>query len=369
MFLVIDGSSMLVTEYYANLPNEIKFEKDEEKQKLYYDKILKNSAGEYTNALYGMTKRLLNIIKNQQPEYLAVVFDKSRNTFRRELCADYKAQRKQTPAPLKEQMIAMQKILNDLGIACFASDVYEADDLAGSIIKKFEGPDCPIRFMTKDHDYLQLISDYTRGWMFQASEDALRSLYDHYLSFWGNDIKNFNIPDRVFEFTAETVLGEEGVYPLQIIDKKALCGDKSDNIPGVKGVGDTSVIPLLMEYQSVEGIYEALDDCLTEADEKELAKFWKESLGIKRSPIKLLKEGRDMAFLSKKLATIKTDCEVPDSLESYKYSIGKELMKNILEHYEFSSLMHFCDDLGKDGGEVIRITEDDLQRGAGAEKE
>lgn len=342
MFLVIDGSSMLVTEYYANLPNEIKFEKDEEKQKLYYDKILKDSAGEYTNALYGMTKRLLNIIEKQRPNYLAVVFDKSRNTFRRELYSDYKAQRKQTPQPLKEQVIAMQKILKDLNITCLVSDTYEADDLAGSIIKKFEAPSCPMRFMTKDHDYLQLISDYTRGWMFQSNEDALKALSDKYLGFWGFDIKDFNVPDRVFEFTEETVYGEEGVYPCQIADKKALCGDKSDNIPGVKGVGDTSVIPLLNEYKDVEGIYEALDGCKTENDEKELAKFWKERLEIKRSPMKLLKEGRDMAFLSKQLATIKTDCEVPGALSDYKYAIDKDILRGILEHYEFNSLMRFA---------------------------
>ena len=343
MFLVIDGSSMLVTEYYANLPNEIKFERDEEKQKLYYDKILQTSSGEYTNALFGMTKRLLSIIKNQQPDYLAVVFDKSRNTFRRELYPDYKGQRKPAPAPLKEQMIAMQKILNDLHIACLVSDTYEADDLAGSVIKKFEGPSCPMRFMTKDHDYLQLISDYTRGWMFQTGEDALKNLEEKYLGIYGVKLSEFNIPDRVFEFTVGAVYGEEGVFPSQIADKKGICGDKSDNIPGVKGVGDTSVIPLLNEYGSVEGIYEAIDDCDNEAQEKALSQFWKEHLGIKRSPIKLLKGERDLAFLSKKLATIKTDCEVPENIEAYRYDIDKSILSDILEHYEFKSLAHFAE--------------------------
>ena len=332
---------MLVTEYYANLPNEIKFEKDEEKQKSYYNKILQTSAGEYTNALYGMTKRLLTIIKNQHPDHLAVVFDKSRNTFRRELYADYKGQRKPTPAPLKEQMIAMQKILADLGITCLVSDTYEGDDLAGSVIKKFEAPDQPMYFMTKDHDYLQLVSDYTRGWMFQSNEDAVKALSEKYLKAYGADISEFNLPDRVFAFTEDTVLGEEGVLPVQITDKKAICGDTSDNIPGIKGVGETAVLPLQEEYYSLEGIYEAIDDCENEEQEKELTRFWKEQLGIKRSPLKLLKEGRDVAFLSKKLATIKTDCEVPECIDDYCYRIDKDVLNSILKHYVFDSLMRF----------------------------
>ena len=136
MFLVIDGSSMLVTAYHALLPNEIKFERDDEKKKLYYDKIMHNSAGEYTNALYGMTSQLLKIINEQKPEYMAIVFDKSRNTFRRTLYKDYKAQRKKTAEPLSEQFIAMEKIIEKLGIKCLYSDTVEADDLAGLIVSR-----------------------------------------------------------------------------------------------------------------------------------------------------------------------------------------------------------------------------------------
>lgn len=342
MFLVIDGSSMLTTEYYANLPNEIRFEKDIEKQKQFYDKILHNSKGEYTNALYGMTKRLLSIIKKQHPEYLAVVFDQTRNTFRRELYPDYKAQRKATPEPLKMQREAMEKILSDLGIVCLTSPTYEADDLAGSIIRRFESKDLSLRFFTKDHDYLQLISDYTRGWMFQTTEEGVQSLSDAFLSVYGVAYEECNLPDRVFEFVRDTVYGVEGVYPEQIVDKKALCGDSSDNIPGVKGVGDTSVIPLLNEYKTIEGIYEAIDDCKDEKAEKELAAFWKNALGIKRSPLKLLKENRAMAVLSKQLATIKTDCEVPDTLADYRYRIDPDKLNEILTYYEFASLKKYA---------------------------
>ncbi len=342
MFLVIDGSSMLVTAYHALLPNEIKFERDDEKKKLYYDKIMHNSAGEYTNALYGMTSQLLKIINEQKPEYMAIVFDKSRNTFRRTLYKDYKAQRKKTAEPLSEQFIAMENIIEKLGIKCLYSDTVEADDLAGSIIKKFEGPECSMRFMTKDHDYLQLVSDYTRGWMVQTNKDVVKELEDKYLSIYGVSIDEFKLPDKVFEFTTDTVFGEEGVYPEQIPDKKGLCGDASDNIPGVKGVGDSAAIPLLNEYKTIEGIYEAIESCTDEKEEKALSTSWKE-LGIKRSPLKVLKEGKDIAILSKQLATIKTDAEVPENIDDYKYSIDKSVLKEILEHYEFKSLMNYAE--------------------------
>ena len=341
MFLIIDGSSMLVTAYHALLPNEIKFEKDDEKKKLYYDKIMHNSKGVYTNAIYGMMSQLLKIISEQKPEYMAIVFDKSRKTFRRDLYTEYKAQRKTTAEPLSQQFMLMEQIIEKLGIKCLYSDTVEADDLAGSIIKKFEGPSCSMHFMTKDHDYLQLVSDYTRGWMVQTNKDAVKELGEKYLSIYGVNIDEFKLPDKVFEFTAETVFGEEGVYPEQIPDKKGLCGDASDNIPGVKGVGDSAVIPLLNEYKTIEGIYEAIEDCEDEKQEKELAKFWKESLGIKRSPIKLLKENKEIAFLSKKLATIKTDVEIPEDINEYKYNIDKDVLKEILEEYEFKSLYDY----------------------------
>lgn len=340
MFLVIDGSSMLTTAYYANLPREIKFERDEEKQKLYYDKILHTKDGEYTNAVYGMTRELLNIILNQKPDYLAIVFDKTRNTFRRELYSEYKAQRKPSPAPLKQQFAAMEQIVEKLGIQCLYSDNVEADDFAGSIVKKFSAPNCPIRFLTKDHDYLQLINDYTRGWVPQTKDETLKAMEENYLSPFGISLKDCNLPNNVFEFTAETTFGEEGVWPEQIPDKKGLCGDSSDNIPGVKGVGETSVIPLLAEYKTVEGIYEAIDDCMGDAKkEKELAAFWKNQLKIPKSPLNQLKANREMAFLSKKLATIKTDCEIPDTLDQYTYSIDADVLKDILSHYEFKSLI------------------------------
>lgn len=342
MFLVIDGSSMLVTAYHALLPNEIRFERDSEKKKLYYDKIMHNSKGVYTNAIYGMLGQILKIVTEQKPEYMAIVFDKSRNTFRRDLYSEYKAQRKSTDEPLKQQFVLMEQIIEQLGIKCLYDDKIEADDLAGSIIKLFEDSQS-MRFMTKDHDYLQLVNENTRGWMVQTSWDNVHALEEKYLKEYGVKLENFKLPDKVFEFGPNIVKGEEGVEPIQVIDKKAICGDASDNIPGVKGVGDAAVIPLLSKYKTVEEIYAEIEKCADEKQEKELAKRWKEELGIKRSPIKNLKEQKEIAFLSKQLATIKTDASVPTDIKEYKYEINRDMLKKILEEYEFKSLMEYVE--------------------------
>ena len=159
--LIIDGSSMLSTSYYGNLPKSILFAKTEEEKEKHYEQILHTSDGKYTNAMFTMLRTLLGIYKKVKPEYVAFVFDKTRDTFRRtELGADfYKANRKETAKPLKEQFIQMEEFLQEIGCAVFMSDDYEADDYAASLVEKFEGPDLQTYVLTKDHDYFQVVSE------------------------------------------------------------------------------------------------------------------------------------------------------------------------------------------------------------------
>lgn len=336
-FLVIDGSSMLVTNYYGNLPKQILFEKDEEKKKLHYDKIMHTSSGIYTNAIYGTLRTILKIIREQKPSHLAIVFDKTRNTFRREMYSDYKGNRGETPDPLKQQFLVIEEVLKNIGLTVLFDDTYEADDMAGSVIAKFEGPDMPMAFMTKDHDYLQLISDYTRGWMVQTKKEKAEELFDKYNLY--EDGRKMNVlPDKVFEFTAEHVLEEEGVMPNQIPDLKGITGDTSDNIPGVKGVSSAAA-PLLREYGSMENIYKVIDDYPTEKEQKVLAKYWKENLGVSRSPIKAMIRDREKALLSKELAKIVRNAPVPESLDQYKCEINQEALTDVLKKLEFKSLL------------------------------
>ncbi|MBR3484084.1 MAG: DNA polymerase I, partial [Lachnospiraceae bacterium] len=117
--LLVDGSSLLTTQYYGNLPREILFAKTEEDKKKHYHKIMQTANGIYTNAVYGFMRTLLKILKSQKPKYLAVAWDKSRNTFRREIYADYKGNRGETPAPLKEQFILCEELLSAMNIKQF----------------------------------------------------------------------------------------------------------------------------------------------------------------------------------------------------------------------------------------------------------
>ena len=132
--LILDGSAMISTAYYAVLPNEVKFAKTEEEKEKYFHKILHAPDGTYTNAIYGMVRQMNGLIGGWHPDYLAVAFDKTRNTFRRGMFAQYKAQREATPLPLKQQFVTMQNLLQDAGIPVLLSDTYEADDLAATII-------------------------------------------------------------------------------------------------------------------------------------------------------------------------------------------------------------------------------------------
>ena len=337
-FILIDGSSMLVTNYYGNLPKALLFEKDPEKKEKLFSQIMHNDAGQYTNAMYGMMRTILKIIDEQKPTHMMFAFDMTRDTFRREKYADYKGNRGETPEPLKEQFENMEKLLEDMGFQVMYDMKYEADDIVGSVVSKFE-KEIPSYIITKDHDYLQLVSDYTRVWLIQTKQETSDELQAKYSAEYGWNSKMVKIPDKAFEVTPPLCLSEYGVKPCQIPDLKGIQGDSSDNIPGVKGVS-SAAMPLLAEYSTVEGIYEAIDSCEGDAKkQKELGAFWKESLGISRSPMKALIEYRDLAFLSKDLAMIRRDYDFQKQLDEFKININVYKAKEQFEKYGFKSLM------------------------------
>ncbi|SFC73674.1 5'-3' exonuclease [Butyrivibrio sp. YAB3001] len=337
-FVLIDGSSMLVTNYYGNLPKALLFEKDPEKKEKLYSQILHNSKGQYTNAMYGMMRTILKIIAEQKPTHMMFAFDATRDTFRREKYPDYKGNRGDTPQPLKEQFENMEKLLEDIGFKVFYDNKYEADDIVGSVAARFE-KEIPSFIITKDHDYLQLVSDHTRVWLIQTKQETADELQTKYGAEFGWNNKLVAIPDKAFEVTPLLCLKEYGVKPEQIPDLKGIQGDSSDNIPGVKGVS-SAAIPLLAEYGTVEKIYEAIDACNNDNKQiKALGAHWKEDLGISRSPMKALCEYRDMAFLSKDLAQIRKDYEFTYSLDDFKINIDKDKAHALFEEYGFKSLI------------------------------
>ena len=329
--LIVDGSSLLSTSFYATA-RDLLFAKTEEQKEFAYTKLMKSPDGEYTNGIYMFFKTLLPLLESQKITHLAVVLDRSRNTFRREIDPEYKANRSETPYPLKSQFKLLTELLEEINIPVFSHTEYEADDFAGSLVKKFE-KDIPIYLHTKDEDYIQLVSEYTKLWMVTGKAD------DMYKEI-GLDKKNINVPSGIFEYTPEYVKHFKGINPIQIIDAKAIEGDKSDNIKGVKGVGPTSSRPLIAHYGSIEEIYKNIEN-LSKDEEKELLIFFKDSLGIKRSPLKNLLLYKEDAIISKKLATIKTDIEEVQNmkLDNLVLNINNEKMHKVFMDLGMVSLI------------------------------
>ncbi len=169
--LLIDGSSILSTCFFGNIPKEYLKAKTEEDYNMVLPKLLQTADGLYTNGIYGFCKILKKIEANFKPEYVAVAWDLSRQTFRREMYSDYKAQRKPTRPELSQQFGHMQKLLDYIGICSIGSEGVEADDLIGSMASKYKGEEIVI--LTKDQDQLQLISDSVSVWLLTSKFDDI----------------------------------------------------------------------------------------------------------------------------------------------------------------------------------------------------
>ena len=339
--LIIDGSSLLSTQFYGNLPREILFAKTQEEKEKYYYKIMQNSKGVYTNAVYGFFRTLLRIIKDQKPSHLVVTWDISRDTFRRKLYPEYKAQRSETMLPLKEQFELCQKALDSVGVCQLMDENYEADDFSGTVASLFE-QEIPVRILTKDNDYLQLITEQTHLWLMHSAAKKTEELFAKYKL----DPKAVRCPERTFEFTPELVKKEFGIRPLSVPDLKALQGDSSDNIKGVPGVGEKAAAALIAKYGTIEALYDAIRDA-DEAKKKEINQSWKQELGLTRSPMAYLLRkaddelvGEQAAVLSKQLATIKRDVPLEsNALSDYEVQLDVDAAKKLFHELEFKSLL------------------------------
>lgn len=301
--LLVDGSSLLSKSFFGNTPPAYKFAKTEEDYEKALPKLLQKD-GQYTNGVFQMMRTLLKIIKHQKNTHIVVAWDMGRSaTFRRKLYPDYKGTRGETRPELKSQFPLAQRVLKEMGIAQFGYSEYEADDIIGTFSKKFKD-ELPVYILSGDQDSLQLVNERVRLWYMTSKAEAM---YEEV----GLDVKQFNIPDNTFEMTPLYVEHFYGLQPIQIIDKKAIEGDPSDNIPGIKGVGEKSVVPLLQEFGTVEGIYDFFEGA-TDAEIKDMMK----ALGVKKSPFKPMMEvsdeklvGKEAVKMSKKLATIMLEIE------------------------------------------------------------
>lgn len=280
--LLIDGNSVLFRGFYATC----------------YGNIMKTSKGVYTNAVYAFANMMNKAIKMIEPDYLVVAFDKGKHTFRHELAADYKAGRKETPEELKGQFALVREMLDAYHIPYLEYDDIEADDIIGSLAKKFNKTETCV--LTSDRDMLQLIDNTTSIYMMRKGMSDIAKMDE------------------------KALMDEWTLRPYQIIDYKGLAGDASDNIKGVEGVGDKTAIKLLNEYDTCEGIYEHIGEIKGKLQEK------------------LIKD-KDSCFLSKTLATIKTDFDIPLTIDDFKIDIDEQGRNDFFDKYEMYSLIRDID--------------------------
>ena len=291
--ILLDGNSLSYRAFYA-MP------------------ALQNKSGLYTNSVYGFTLMLERMLEDIKPKYALVAFDKGKQTFRHKTYKDYKGTRDKTPSELVEQFGYVRELLDSYGIKYEEHFDYEADDIIGSYAKLAEKAGLEVIIISGDKDLTQLASDnitiyYTRRGVTEV---------DHY--------------------TPEFINEKYGLSPEQIIDMKGLMGDKSDNIPGVAGIGEKTAIKLLAEYKTVENVLDNIDNISGKKLKERLA------------------EGKEDALLSKELATIFTEVPVENKLEDLTFSENRSKKKELFEKLEFVSFLKKLaenDDVDVDGKE------------------
>ncbi len=272
--VLIDGNSLINRAFYA-LP------------------LLTNSNGQYSNAVFGFCNILLRIIEAEKPKYFAVAFDMGAPTFRHKMYADYKAGRKKMPDELASQMPMLKNLLNAMNISVFEKEGIEADDLIGSLAKKF---DIPTIIVSGDRDLFQLVDNTTTVWF------TKRGVTD------------------ILQVTPNNIEEVYGVKANQVVDLKSLMGDSSDNIKGVAGIGEKTAKNLINQYGSLDNIYQNIAE-------------------IKQSVATKLTNGKEDAILSQQLATINTTVNLEVELADLEYDFPfSAKVYQMLTDYEIFSL-------------------------------
>lgn len=290
---ILDGNSLLYRAFFA-LPD------------------MSTKEGLHTNAVYGFLTMLLKLREDIQPDYIITTFDKSKKTFRHNDFEDYKAGRKKTPPELTMQFPVIREMLTKMGIGVFEMEGFEADDLIGTFSCRAEKAGMEVYIVTGDRDALQLATDHVNV-----------------------VINKKGITEKEI-YNRERFITDFGVTPTQYIDVKGLMGDKSDNIPGIPGVGEKTAFKLIKEYGDMENLLMNIDSVS--------GKKLKESLV----------EYREQAILSKKLATIITEVPIEASLEEIKTagSFNNPEVKDMCLRLQFKSILNKLQALEGEAGEV-----------------
>jgi DNA polymerase-1 len=277
-FVIIDGSSLVHRAFYA-LP------------------LLTTASGQYTNAVYGFTTMMVKLLAELKPDFMVVAFDKGKITFRNDAYAEYKAHRKPTPRELSEQFPLTKNVLAALGIRAIEEAGFEADDIIGTLAAKAGQAGHNVIVVTGDRDALQLIAPHTQVMLTKKGISEM-DIYD-----------------------SQAFQAKYSVLPQQQIDIKGLMGDASDNIPGVPGVGEKTAIKLIAEFGCIENVLENID-----------------SISGKKLQ-ENLRNNKEIALLSKKLATIDCDMPIEFVTEDFKFQPDIVKIKELFAAFEFRTLL------------------------------
>lgn len=275
--MIIDGSSLLYRAFFALPP-------------------LKSATGQPTNAVYGFMTMLIKLFEDLKPDYTVVAFDKGKVTFRTEMYQDYKGNRPDAPDDLRPQFALIREVLRSLGILVLEEEGFEGDDIIGSLANKLASPEMFVRIITGDRDSLQLVGQHAHVMltkkgisdMLEVSQENMEELY--------------------------------GYGPDKVIDMKALMGDSSDNIPGVPGVGEKTALKLIAAYGDLDGVYANLD-----------------AVSGKKLKERLI-ENKELAYLSRQLATIKTDMDLDYKAEDFTVNYHVSEVEPLFQQLGFSKL-------------------------------
>ena len=296
--IIIDGNSIINRAFYA-LPD------------------MTNSEGLHTNAVYGFTRMLFKIIDDYKPTHISVAFDMKAPTFRHKEFSEYKAGRKKMPNELGQQLQPLKELLDTFNIHRMEMAGFEADDLIGTVAKKAENDDFKVYIVTGDKDAIQLASNKTTTLITKKGVG------------------------EVEEYNYDSVVERYEMTPTQFIDLKGLMGDKSDNIPGVPGIGEKTGIKLIKEFSSIENLIENTNQ-------------------LKGSVKKKIEENKEQAVFSKKLATIITDVPIEISLDELSYGdYDKNAVIEEFKKFGFNTLIKQV--LAMDGGNEESIVEEKIE--------
>jgi len=281
---LIDGSSYIFRAFFAIPP-------------------LDNSSGQPTNAVFGFLHILLKFLKQYKPEYVAVALDAGRKTFRNQIFPGYKANRPEPPAALLCQFPYFRRVLEGLNLPLLELTGYEADDIIATTCAAM-CDECDLVVVSSDKDLMQLVTDGVR---------LLDSAKDRWIS-------------------ADQVQTKFGVPPRQVIQVMGLMGDAVDNIPGVKGIGAKTATALIQQFETLENLFNRLDDL--------------DTLRLRGAARvrKMLQDGRDAAFLSRTLATVKSDVPFTVGLEELRFTgFNHVKLRSLFTELEFTNLIVLLD--------------------------